>query len=67
MHSHELPLTAPEGEASLAQLSNLGPKSAQFLQRLLDAYTFQGGNLWPLVLVTTLIAPWLGARIRGVR
>jgi hypothetical protein len=35
-------------------------------QRLLDAYTLQGGNLWPLVLVTTFIAPWVGARIRGV-
>lgn len=36
-------------------------------QRLLDAYTFQGGNLWPLVLVTTFIAPWVGARVRGVK
>jgi hypothetical protein len=36
-------------------------------QRLLDAYTLQDGNLWPLILVTTLIAPWLGARIRGIR
>ena len=35
-------------------------------RRLLDAYTFRDGNLWPLVLVTTLVAPWLGARIRGV-
>ncbi|MCM2311096.1 MAG: hypothetical protein NDI84_06790 [Steroidobacteraceae bacterium] len=35
-------------------------------QRLLDAYTLQGGNLWPLVLLTTFIAPWAGARIRGV-
>jgi len=34
--------------------------------KLLDAYTLQGGNLWPLVLVTTFIAPWAGARIRGV-
>jgi hypothetical protein len=38
----------------------------QSWERLLDAYTFRGGNLWPLVLLTTLIAPWLGARIRGV-
>lgn len=33
-------------------------------QQLLEAYRFQGGNLWPLVLVTTLIAPWVGARMR---
>ena len=32
---------------------------------LLDAYTLQGGNLWPLVLLATLVSPWLGARIRG--
>lgn len=35
-------------------------------QRVLEAYTLQGGNLWPLVLLTTLVAPWLGARIRGI-
>jgi hypothetical protein len=35
-------------------------------QRLLDAYTLQGGNLWPVVLITVFIAPWVGARIRGV-
>jgi len=34
-------------------------------QTLLDAYTLQGGNLWPLVLLATLVSPWLGARIRG--
>ena len=44
----------------------VGYAEHQSWQRLLEAYTFQGGNLWPLVLVTTLIAPWLGARIRGV-
>ncbi len=32
---------------------------------LFDAYTFQGGNIWPIVLVTTLISPWLAAKIRG--
>ena len=42
----------------------VGYAEHQSWQRLLDAYTFQGGNLWPLVLVTTLIAPWIGARIR---
>jgi hypothetical protein len=32
---------------------------------LLDAYTLQGGNLWPLILLATLVSPWLGARARG--
>ena len=44
----------------------IGYAQHQSWQTLLDAYAFQGGNLWPLVLVTTLIAPWLGARIRGL-
>lgn len=34
-------------------------------QDLLQAYTFADGNLWPLVLVVTLISPWLAARVRG--
>ena len=33
---------------------------------LLQAYTFKGGNLWPIVLVVTLISPWLAARIQGL-
>ncbi|HXV13617.1 MAG TPA: hypothetical protein VEC56_05370 [Candidatus Krumholzibacteria bacterium] len=42
-----------------------------FVQRepwsgLLEAYTFQGGNIWPLVLVVTLVSPRLAARLRGV-
>jgi len=32
---------------------------------LLRAYTFRGGNLWPLVLGVTAMAPWLAARMRG--
>ena len=36
-------------------------------QEVVGAYTLQGGNIWPLVLVTTFVAPWLGARIRGLR
>ena len=45
---------------------SVGYAQHQSWQRILDAYTFQGGNLSPLVLVTTFIAPWTGARIRGV-
>jgi hypothetical protein len=32
---------------------------------LFEAYTFKGGNIWPLVLLVTLFAPWLMAKIRG--
>lgn len=51
---------------TLAFELTVGYAQHQSWQKLLDAYTFQGGNLWPLVLVTTFIAPWAGARIRGV-
>jgi hypothetical protein len=33
---------------------------------LLEAYTFEGGNIWPLVLGATLVSPWLAARWRGL-
>jgi len=33
---------------------------------LLQAYTFKGGNTWPLVLVAALISPWLSAKWRGL-
>lgn len=44
----------------------VGYNQHQSWQRLLEAYTLQGGNLWPFVLLTTFIAPWAGARIRGL-
>lgn len=31
---------------------------------LASAYTFADGNLWPLVLVAVLLAPWLCTRMR---
>jgi len=34
-------------------------------QRLLEAYTFKDGNLWPLVLVVLFLAPLLAVRARG--
>ena len=34
--------------------------------QLLQAYTFKGGNLWPVVLAVTLLSPWLAARLRGL-
>jgi hypothetical protein len=33
---------------------------------LLEAYTFKGGNIWPLVLGATLVSPWLAASWRGL-
>lgn len=32
---------------------------------LLEAYTFQGGNIWPIVLVVTALAPYIAAKLRG--
>ena len=33
---------------------------------LFQAYTFKGGNIWPLVLLVTFIAPWCAAKVRGL-
>ena len=33
---------------------------------VLGAYTFKGGNIWPIVLLVTLISPWIAAKIRGL-
>ena len=35
------------------------------LPGLLEAYTFEGGNIWPIVLVVTALAPYIAAKIRG--
>lgn len=32
---------------------------------LLEAYTFKGGNIWPVVLVVTALAPYFAAKLRG--
>jgi len=34
---------------------------------LLDAYAFKEGNIWPVVLVVTLLAPYLAFRLRAAR
>jgi hypothetical protein len=31
---------------------------------LLQAYTFRGGNIWPIVLACTAAAPYLAAKLR---
>ncbi len=33
-------------------------------QVILEAYTFRGGNIWPVVLVVTACAPYLAAKLR---
>jgi len=33
--------------------------------RLLEAYTFRGGNIWPIVLLVVAVAPYVAAKIRG--
>jgi hypothetical protein len=37
----------------------------QSWRQLVEAYTFKDGNMWPLVLVVTFIAPLLAVRVRG--
>lgn len=32
---------------------------------MLEAYTFKDGNIWPLVLVVTFVAPLIATRVRG--
>ncbi len=32
---------------------------------LLESYTFEGGNIWPVVLFVTVLAPTLVAKLRG--
>lgn len=32
---------------------------------LLEAYTFKGGNIWPVVLAATASAPYIAAKLRG--
>lgn len=34
------------------------------MAELLQAYTFRGGNIWPLVLASTLVAPRVAAALR---
>lgn len=33
---------------------------------LLEAYTFKGGNIWPVVLAATVFAPYIAAKLRGL-
>ena len=35
-------------------------------QVMFEAYTFKGGNIWPVVLLVTALAPYLSAKLRGL-
>ena len=50
--------------ATLAFEIGIGIAQGRDFRELFQAYTLEGGNLWPLVLITTLVAPWLAARLR---
>ena len=43
----------------------LGLLQGKSWQVMLDAYTFKGGNTWPVVLVVTALAPYLSAKLGG--
>ena len=51
---------------TLAFEFGIGYAQHQDVSRLFAAYTFEGGNLWPVVLLTALVAPYLAARVRGL-
>jgi hypothetical protein len=52
---------------TLAFEFTFGLLRGQTLDTMLAAYRFRGGNLWPLVLATTLAAPSLAGRLRRQR
>ena len=49
---------------TLAFEIGIGYAQHQDLSRLLAAYTFEGGNIWPVVLLAALVAPYVAARGR---
>jgi hypothetical protein len=43
----------------------VGLAQHQEWSELVQAYTFKGGNIWPVVLVVVLVSPVFAARLRG--
>ena len=43
----------------------LGLARGKSLAVILEAYTFKGGNIWPVVLLVTACAPLVAAKLRG--
>ena len=44
---------------------SFGLWQGQSWYELVEAFTFKGGNIWPVVLVTTVLAPYIAAKLRG--
>ncbi len=44
---------------------SFGRWQGKLWSELLEAYTFKGGNIWPVVLMTTALAPYIAAKLRG--
>ncbi|MDK8462531.1 hypothetical protein [Marinobacter sp. SS13-12] len=44
---------------------SLGLWQGKSWPELLEAYTFKNGNIWPVVLAATALAPYIAARLRG--
>lgn len=44
---------------------SLGLWQGKSWQTMFAAYTFKGGNIWPVVLMVTALAPYLAAKLRG--
>ncbi|HKJ22801.1 MAG TPA: hypothetical protein VKA13_06905 [Gammaproteobacteria bacterium] len=51
---------------TLAFEISFGMLRGQSMAELLEAYTFKGGNIWPLVLLVAAAAPYLAAKLRGI-
>lgn len=43
---------------------SFGLLQGRSLPQILAAYTFEGGNIWPIVLLVTAFSPWLATRFR---
>lgn len=43
----------------------LGAAQGEGVRQQLDAYLFKRGNVWPVVLLVTVAAPYLAAKLRG--
>lgn len=50
---------------TLAFEISFGLVRGQSPAQLLEAYTFTGGNIWPVVLLVTTAAPYVAAKLRG--
>ena len=50
---------------TLAFEFSFGLLRGKTMAELFSAYAFKDGNIWPLVLAVTAMAPWLAAKLRG--